>query len=460
MKLPFISARPAHTLLYITEAKTLRINTDRYGVMLGEIEVIEARCDTSSGIPAALEHIIDNSPRLGKKLWLLYVRLPTYLISLPSVQVDGVETAVLEQALLFEYESLSGQAVAHSHLAYHFVAEADEMSSYWINLLAKETFTKITEVLKKTRCKLGGITHPGGLPFLLSGKDIPSWLRVETWTDTCFALTKNPESGFSLEIFHPEQNSNWQDELDHWIVDTGQVDKSEAVFNNKIEYLSEINESYHLTLDGALIYWIGLWADYLVNTKDPAVPLLHARRKINLDLLSMLGGGGFALALCVGHFTWNLYQRNDYEYQITQLEAAEKDIKLARDGVNKTRNESGKLEKKLQLLRKNVKVIPVAMEALQRRPMALLLGLSKHAPEDLIIESVGVNEDAQLVITGVSLEPQLINQLASNVKADFALLGWQVKTPQKTDLLLFNQGGPWEFQLVLIDDGLEGFVKK
>ena len=126
--------------------------------------------------------------------------------------------------------------------------------------------------------------------------------------------------------------------------------------------------------------------------------------------------------------------------------------------MNKARDESGELQQKLQLLRKNVKVIPLAMEALQRRPMGLLLGLSRHAPEDLIIESVGMNEDLQIVITGVSLQPQLINQLASNIKADFALLGWRVKTPHKTDLLLFNQGGPWEFSLVLVDDGLAGFV--
>ncbi len=459
MKLPFANARPAHSLLYITEAKTFRIDTDRRGVMQGEVEVIDFRCDSSRSMPAVVEHVIENSPPLGKKLWILYVRLATYLISLPSVQVAGVENEVLEQALLFEYESLSGQSVANSQLAHQFVAEADEMSAYWIILLAKETFTKINEALQPARCKLGGIAHPGGLPFMLSGKDVPSWLRIETWSNSCFALTKNPDTGFALEIFHPQQNPNWQDELDHWIVDTGQVDKSEAIFNNKIEYLPEINESYHLTLDGALIYWLGLWADCLINNHEPLVPLLNTQRKLNLDLLFMLGGGGLALALCVGHFSWNLYQRNDYEFQIAQLQEAEKNIKSARDGINKTRDQATGIEQKIQLLRNNVQVIPVAMAALQQRPMALLQALSRHAPEDLLIESLKVDEQRQIVITGVALQPQLINQLASNLKDDFAALGWRVKTPQKTDLLAFEDGGPWEFNLVLADEGLQGFVK-
>ena len=458
MKLPFTSVRPAHTLLYITEAKTFRIDTDRRGVIQGQVEVIEVRCDKSIGIPGALEHIIDNSPVLGIKVWLLYVRLSTYVLSLPSVQVAGVEDNVLEQALLFEYESLSGQSVTHSHIAYQFVSEADEMSSYWLILLAKETFSKITEVLKSARCNLGGIAHPGGLPFLLSADDAPSWLRIEAWSNTFFALSKNPETGFSMLVIHPDQSPNWKDELDHWMLDTGDVDKSEAIVNNKIEYLPETQESLHLKLDGALAFWMGLWADYLLNSDEVRVPLLNVQRKINLDLLSMLGGGGLALALCVGHFTWNLYLRNDYEYQVTQLTAAEKDIKAAREGLNKTRDEAAKVQKKIDILHANVEVIPVAMAALQRRPMALLGSLSRHTPEDIIIESISVDEQLHIVINGVSLQPQLINQLASSVQTDFALLGWHANAPTKKDLLAFADGGPWEFSLVLVDQGLQGFV--
>jgi len=459
MKIPFLNARAAHSLLYITEAKTFRIDTDRHGIMQGEVTVSDIRCDTANGIPSALENLVSDSAPLGKKVWILYARLNTYLLSLPSVQVSGVEDEVLEQALLFEYESLSGQSVTHSQLAYQFISEADEMSSYWVNLIAKETFTKIGEVLKKARCKLGGITHPGGLPILVSGEEAASWLRIEAWPNTFFALTKNPETGYSMNILHTESNQRWQDELDHWIIDTGAVDKSEAIINNKIEYLPETNESFHLTLDGAIVFWLGLWSNYLVNTDEPALPLINVQRKINMDLVYMLGGGGLALLLCASHFTWNLYQRNEFEFQVEQLSKAEKDIKSAREGVNKNRSELDTLREKTTLLASNSQVIPLAMKALQQRPMALLMALSEHAPKDLIIESIGRDEETNIVITGVSLQPQLVNQLASNVKADFTALGWRMNTPTKTDLEAFDEGGPWEFNLVLVDDGLAGFVK-
>jgi tRNA(Ser,Leu) C12 N-acetylase TAN1 len=82
MKLPFVTARAAHTLLYITEAKTFRIDTDKRGVMQGEVQVLEVRCETVNSLPQALEFIIDNSAPLGKKVWILYARLSSYVLTL------------------------------------------------------------------------------------------------------------------------------------------------------------------------------------------------------------------------------------------------------------------------------------------------------------------------------------------------------------------------------------------
>jgi len=460
MKLPFKQSRPAHSLLYITEAKTFRIDTDRRGVMQGDVTVTELRCDSANSLPAALTELFAESAPLGKTVWILYARLNTYLLNLPSVQVEGVETEVLEQALLFEYESLSGQPVSHSHLAYQFISEADDMSSYWINLIAKETFTKITEVLKKSRCRLGGITHPGGLPALLSAEECTSWLRIESWPNTFFALNRNPETGLSMMILHPESNTRWQDELDHWILDTGDVDKSETLINNKIDYLPLADKAMYLNVDGAMTLWLTMWAGVLTGKDELALPLLNTQRKINMDLVYMLGGGGLALLLCTSHFTWNLYQRNEFQYQVERLGQAEKDIADAQGGLSKSQGMVGSLTNKNKLLEKNSEKIPLAMKALQQRPMAMLKALASHTPADLIIESVTLNEEQVIEIKGVSLQPHLVNQLVSQLRDDFLALGWRMNTPEKIDLEAFSEGGPWEFSLLLFDDGLEGFVSK
>jgi len=459
MKLPFLKSRPANTLLYITEGKTFRVDMDRHGVMQGELEVLELRCDSTRQLANTLENILEVARPLAKKVWLMYVRLPTQVFSLPSVQVAGAEEEMLKQALLFEYESLSGESVAHSHLAYHLMGDADEMSEYWVTVLAKETFTKVTEALKSKGCKLAGLLHPGGLPVVLGGDKAASWLRIETWSNTVFAINQTLDDDLSLQVFQSEENSNWQTEVDHWILETGEVERSETLMNNKVEYLPLTDESLRLTADGSLEFWLGRWADYLVNTESPALPLLNTQRKVNMDLVYMLGGGGLALALCLGHFTWNLYQRNDFEYKIEVLTKAEKEIKAAQEGGKSTQAASSKLEKTLLSLRSNVKVIPRMVGALQGRPMLLLKGLADAAPNDLIIESITINEAKEIEIKGVALQSHLINQLASGVKDEFAKLAWEVGTPTKTNLGVFATGGPWEFSFLLKDQGLAGFVE-
>jgi len=459
MKLPFLKSRPAYTLLYITEAKTFRIDTDKNGVVMGNLITLDLRCDTANNLAHALEKIILKSEPFAKKLWIFYVRLPTQLLSLPTAQLAGAEDEMLEQALLFEYESMTGESVAQSHLAHYFISDIDEMSSYWVTVLGKEAFTKITEAIKPTGSKLQGVFHPAGLPELIVGEVEEDWLRLEIWSDTVFTLHKKSAEPLALQVFHPEENRNWQEELNVWLLEIGEVERSETILNNRMEYLPHTDDIFHLSDDVMLELCLGRWASYLLSTDTPALPLINkSRNKINMDLVYMLGGGGLALALCVGHFTWNLYQRNEFEYQVEQLTKAEKDIKSARDGGKKTRESSDKLEKTLVTLRNNVQVIPKAMSALQSRPMLLLKGLAEASPEDLIIESISVNEQAQIVIKGVALKAHLMNQLTSEVKAQFIALGWSISAPTKTDLAVFPEGGPWEFSFVLSDNGLDGFV--
>jgi len=453
-KLPF-GNRPAHTVLYITEAKTFRIDCNNKGIIIGDVLVEDCRCESSANIPTCLEQSNKNQ-RLGKKVWILFSRLNTYALSLPSVQVTGVDNTILEQALLFEYEALSGESTQHSQLAYQFVGEEDEMSSFWLSILPKETYTRVQESCKKQKVQLGGITHPGGLPFFLSSADSPSWLRVECWPDSVFALAKTPESGFKMHILHTD-NHSWQDELDQWIVDSGEIENSEAIMNNKVEFIPQTDEILRLTQDGALVYWLGLWAGYFIKG-EAKVPLLRHVSTVNKELIYMIGSGVLALAICGGHFGWNLKQRNQFEYQIEQLDQAKKDLELFGKAVTTGQTKLSSLNKQLRALGDNVEVIPDMMSALQKRPAELLKALANKGDPDLIIESIQF-ADQVLLVKGVSLRPHLSNQLANRIEPVLLDLGWKVNSPTKDDMDLFAQGGPWSFEMQIEDLGLEGFAK-
>ena len=89
--------------------------------------------------------------------------------------------------------------------------------------------------------------------------------------------------------------------------------------------------------------------------------------------------------------------------------------------------------------------------------MSLLKILANHSPKDLIIEQIEQTESG-FSISGVSLQPQLVNQLASAIESAISSLGWKSLTPTKKDMQLFDSGGPWQFTLLLEDLGLKGFI--
>lgn len=459
MKLPSFSKRPPHTLLYITEVKTFRIDTDRKGVMEGDVQVIEAKCESANALPAAIDSIISLSPALGRTVWILYARLNTYQLALPAVQVAGVDDDILQQALQFEYEALTGNSLTNSQLNYHFLGTTDEMNSYWINIIATESITSLIVKLKKASCKFGGLTHPGGFPSLLSGTDDASWLGVECWPNAVFALAKNPEQGFSLQIFPTGEDSDWKEQIDHWMLETGSVDKSEAIMNNQLENIPATDESYHLTLDGALIFWMGQWAQLLIAADTASIPLLNKKTNINMELVYMVGGGVAALFLCGSHALWTVYQTNEAVYQFEQLSKAEKDLKTYRDSLNKNRDKLTELQKQVNTIASNIDVIPNALKGLQQRPAELLKHLAEDSPEDLVIEKIKL-DGQQIIISGVSLQATLGNILAGNIEAPLARVGWKVNPPTKKEMNIFDNGGPWSFEMVIEDLGLEGFVEQ
>ena len=457
MQLLHFLKRPPHTLLYITEAKTFRIDTDRKGVIKGDLKIFDIACEKPGKLPAALEQIIEDSAPLGRKVWVLYARLDTYELSLPSVQVEGVDTDILEQALQFEYEALTGNSTGKSQLAYQFLGSEDDMSHFWINLLAGETLADVMTILKRAGCSLGGLAHPGGLPLLLSGGNIANWLRVECWPATVFALAKTPERGFTLQILHKEQNTHWQEEINQWILEAGAVDKSEAIMNNQLEYIPATDENYRLTLDSALIFWMGQWAQHLIEQEGAGIPLLNKKAGLDKELVLMVGSGAGALFLCVSHFTWMLYQTNQYEYEYEQLTQAEKDLKQFRDGMTKNRDELTKLQQDIATLGGNADVIPKALAAFKKRPAELLRNLAENSPADIVIEDIKLI-DRRMAVTGVSMISGLSNQLASAIDQPLAQIGWKVNSPTKKDLSLFASGGPWAFEILIDDGGLKGFV--
>ncbi len=461
MKLPVFRPRPAQTLLYFSADQVYRIDTDRKGTVLGALQRADCECGAVNALPYALETLFKQAAeKPGRKLWLFYDRLSCYLLSLPSVQVDGVSDEVLEQILQFEYEALSGLSAAKIRLAWRFMGESDEMNHYWVIAVGGDILDKLIVQAKKLGCRLGGLLHPGGLPAVLSADEAPpAWLRIECWPDDVFALASDPVQGFRLQILHYENNPLWREELGQWQQELGDEGVFETIMSHDIEYLPEAGEIYRFSDANTVLFWLDLWARHLQTGFEADAPFLAAEKKINRELVYRVGGGAAAFLLCAGHFSWSLYQKNQFSYQVEELRMAENTLSGDRKILADDQKKIAALKKQIRDIGGNIDVIPYAIASLQKRPAELLYRLARGNPGDLVIDGIDAKQD-DVVIKGEALLPQLPNELVENIERPFNAVAWRVDAPTKKDMGLFSLGGPWQFEITLHDRGLKGFAKK
>lgn len=458
IKLPLLSKRPAHTLLFITEVKTFRVDVDKTGVFFGNAEMIAAMCPNPAKLAECVTAIAANSRPFGRKVWLLYVRLPITLLSIPSMQVEGVDEATLMQALQFELEGLTGQSSLDMQLAYQLLNHKDEMSSYWVSQINQLHFEDVHQAVKKASSALGGLLHPGALPLSIEKPERQDWLRMECWPTQLAALRNHPEHGFNMRLFSFDSR-HWHTELGQWLTEQGDTPHSETLLNNKIELLPDTAFNLHLNDVGHVANWLLVWASVLSKKDLPAVPVLRYQSKINRDVLWMVSGGLAALLIGVGHSSWHLYQANHFTAKFAALQKVETSMTALRKTLADDQGKRDKLKEKIDKLKGNSETLPKLIKGLQHRPAQLLDALARGRPENLLVESIAVDKD-EVKISGISLDATSANELSNYLGKQLSALGWSVIAPTKKNMELFVDGGPWEFEIKLLDLGMEGFNQK
>lgn len=446
------SQRPAHTLLFITEAKTFRVDTDRKGVLLDEALELEHGCKSDAALAKTVARIAEQGPPLGKTLWLLFLRLPALMISVPSMQVQGVDEATLAQALQFEAEGMTGVSSSEMRTAYRFLKAEDEMSDYWLVQMGQLAWDDLLKVAKQHKCRLGGVLHPGVLPYALQDSSASEWLRVEAWSTQLLAIHCDDVRMSLLSLGF--DNPHWQTELEHWLQERGEQKLTESLLNNRLEMLPDTSEHFALNELQQINQWLGLWAHALIGDKARQVAMLKASANANLDLIWMGGSGAVALVLCALHAGWFLHQRQHYEADSARLSQVEKNLADLRKQISGTKEEKEKLEQKLQTVSSSSEKVPQTIHNLQQRLVVLLEALASDRNPQLIVESLESHGD-EVLIGGIALQQQLPNQLADHLSQRLQGLNWRLESPTKENMDLFADGpGPWSFKLKMLDQGV------
>lgn len=460
MKLPSFNKRPAYSLLYITELDCYRLDADKAGVVMGHLERFKTNCPTTAKLADGIKQVADKGKPLGKKTWVLYDRLTINLLSVPTMQIEGVDETTLLQALQFELEGLTGQSFLDVQLAYALLSSGDEMSNFWISQIGTLHFEDVQKTLQKAGSQLAGLLHPAGLHSCLENTLQTDWLRFECWPQQLIALRNTEEHGLTMELLSYESRQ-WRTRLDKWLAAQALTEHSETLLTDAIQVLPETHFRLFLNDDEPITSWLALWAMALAG-KTPLplnVPVLRYRSSVNQDVLLMAASGGVAVLICVLHLVWNLYQTNDYGNKVIALKKIETSIAGLSKGVSEDNDKKDNLNTTIGNLKGETESLPSLINGLQHRPAQLLEAIAKGRPNNLLLEEIVVDKDA-IRIKGLSLDSTSANELVSFLEKQLSSLGWSVSAPSKTNIAAFAEGGPWEFEIALVDLGLDGFKKK
>lgn len=453
-----IKKRPPHTVLLITDTKTFRVDVDKTGQPIGSAEMIALKCNSPANLAECISGLALKSGPLGRKVWMLYLDLPMAFLTMPTVQLEGFDEATLVQALQFELEGMTGQSSVNMQLAYQLLNTRDEMSSFIVCQINQATLAEITAAVKKAGSHLGGLLHPAGLPLFIKTPQQTDWLRLECWSQQVVALRQVPHAEINVQLFAFNERQ-WRAQLDKWVAQQGVIEHSETLLSNSIEMLPETTFSRLLTSVDAVTPWLLLWAGVLLKKDLPAFSVLRYQSKLNKDLLLMASGGSAALLICIMHFSWHQYQAFKFDYQFKDLQVIETSINSMRKTLATDQTKRDKLKLTVEKLKSDSEVLPRLIQGLQDRPVKLLEAIAKGRPDNLLVEGIETNKD-EINITGISLDSTSANELANYLERHLALLGWSFIAPTKKNMQLMPGGGPWEYEIKLVDMGVDGFLKK
>ncbi|MGR9037242.1 MAG: hypothetical protein ACU83O_11750, partial [Gammaproteobacteria bacterium] len=349
MKLPSFKKRPAHTLLFITEAKTFRLDLDKTGIAIGAVEAVAADCPAPLKLADCVNQIAAAKRAFGKKTWLLYARLPIAVLTMPSVQLAGIDEPSLVQALQFELEGVSGQPMADMQMAYRLLSDKDQMSAYSVSLINRLQLEDVDKAVKKAGSRLAGLLHPGMLPVSLAEHGAGDWLRIECWPNQLAAVRAFGDNAVNAQLFSFE-NRHWRNHLEQWLNEQGGVKHTETLLNHTLEMLPETGYTLDLSGDDAVGAFLSSWAGVLLQKKPPA-PVLRQESNLNKDLLLTVSGGAAALLVCSGHLLWNLHQAVQFDGDYEKLKKIETSMTTLRKSLTDDRDRYEKLKQKIDKLK-------------------------------------------------------------------------------------------------------------
>lgn len=449
-------------------------------------------------MPSRLEPVLAPSSKPGKVVWILWEGVATQILEMPAAVVNGLDRAQLHDALSFEAEPLTGIGAGDSAIdgvrQRNAPGALAEFQRFWITQIAAGVRADIDAVIAKAGAKLGGITHPGGLPVerwdgISLGTIGREWRRIEIWDQVTFSLHGRKDASVETRIIRSSPGSEaWVAELPvdgplAWM-GPGPVTRVAPDGRRVRDALTPLNaegvplEPEKIDLPpGVPVEWLRAWAREM-TARARRIPIIDSSLRVSPNRKFYLVGGlaaALALGACTGHGLY-LSSRTAQVALIAKQREAQRLLFATPDNSTKKEEAAVNLETKNlqatladldQARAKRQADYEVAqgvaaelaakqahlnsLRATQRLALAQLLGAMADAEQngdsrEILLKEIRQEKAGDLRLIGLCKQAGAADSLARTLEARLSDAGWRVGAAEKQ---LRADGLAFDFAIVL-----------
>jgi len=380
----------------------------------------------------------------------------THTLAVSLVNLRNTSAEDVRQMLAFDAEPLSNLSAFEAATGVLTLGDAAGMRTYWVTQVNTAVRDQMVDAVLAAGGKFAGFLHAAGVPQSIEvGGDGSSSVgrgRIEYWSGATARIAHHGGKITAAKVDDSGVAADREAAVEAWKREAtvAAVETLEARGGRFIEDFGALN----LADEGVLRRWLTAWnrtlraktAEVPVVTA-PARPMTQRQQGMAAAVLGLL-----AMGACYGHHAWVKNQAEAAVAEQAEIEAPGKEVASIKQQTSTLEKDLAKIREEAAKLKIEVTQAESLFESHRRRLPELLRRLSADAgaSQDWVLQRIS-GSGRELTLGGTTMHPEHISQLASELSVDVESLGWGVEPPKQEARNLSANGGPWAFELKLVD---------
>jgi hypothetical protein len=412
--------------------------------------------DQASMVEIALSLVAKRPGRtfvLASEIW-------THTLAMPLANLRGIAPEEVRQMLAFDAEPLSNLSAFEAATGVQALGDSGGTRSFRITQVGAQIRDQIDDAVRAAGGKFAGLLHPAGVPQAIDGAGLSAdgaapqagAGRIEFWPGVTARMAIRQGKVAAAKVDDMGVGADREAVADAWRTEAGvaTVDVLDGMGRRSLDDAGALN----LSDEGMLRRWLAAWNRALrARTIDapivtaPARPMTQRQQGMVAAVLGLV-----VLGACYAHNEWVKRKIEAAAAEQTELEAPGKEVAAIKQQSTTIEKDLTKIREEAAKLKIEVNQAEALFDSHRRRLPELLRRLSADpsSSRDWVLQKIS-GSGRELTLAGTTMHPEHISRLASELSVDLESLGWGVEPPKQDARNLVESGGPWAFELKLVD---------